>query len=250
MNRKDVLIIIPAYNEEKNLGAVLDELNKPPYNEYADILVINDGSTDRTADIAREHGATVISNVYNMGYGVALQLGYKYAVRRDYPYLIQMDGDGQHDLCNIEKIYTELRTLDVDGKTPDIVLGGRFMKGSSEFKTSTLKKIAYALFRFLIKLFAHTKISDPTTGLQGLKLEAYSEYAGYKKFDDKYPDANMITQMILMGYKVKEIPAVMHQRISGKSMHSGIVAPIIYMIRMTLSITAVYFRVKLSQKKK
>lgn len=244
-NRKEVLILIPAYNEEKNLGAVLDELNQPPYADIADILVVNDGSADNTSAVARSHGATLISNVYNMGYGSALQLGYKYADRRGYQYVIQMDGDGQHDLCNITKIYETLKTPDVDGKIPDIVLGGRFMKGSSEFKTSAIKKFAYALFRGLIWLYTGNKICDPTTGLQGLTRDAFVMYSGFKKFDDKYPDANMITQMMLLKFKVKEIPAVMHQRTSGKSMHSGIVAPMIYMIRMTLSITAVFFRVKI-----
>lgn len=244
MTRKEVLIIIPAYNEEKNLGDVLSKLQGPPFSDYVDVLVVNDGSFDATANVAREYGVTVISNVYNMGYGSALQLGYKYACRHRYPYVIQMDGDGQHDVCNIERIYKELKSEDADGNLPDIVLGGRFMEGSSEFKTSLSKKIAYTLFRGLIRLCTGNKICDPTTGLQGLNQNAYTFYSGYKKFDDKFPDANMITQMMLLGYNVREIPAVMHQRLSGKSMHSGIISPIIYMIRMTLSILAVFYRVR------
>ena len=84
---------------------------------------------------------------------------------------------------------------------------------------------------------------DPTTGLQGLSKRAIAFYGGYNHFDDKYPDANMIMQMILLGYRVVEIPAVMHARTEGVSMHSGL-KPILYMLRMMFSIIAVWVRIK------
>ena len=86
-------------------------------------------------------------------------------------------------------------------------------------------------------------ICDPTTGLQGLSRKAFLYYSKYKHFDDKYPDANMIIQMLLLGFKVEEIPAVMHNRQTGVSMHSGL-KPVIYMFRMVFSIIGVVFRVK------
>ena len=87
-------------------------------------------------------------------------------------------------------------------------------------------------------------IADPTTGLQGLSREAFLFYSEYNHFDDKYPDANMLMQMLLLGYCVKEIPAVMHTRDTGKSMHSGL-RPAWYMLRMLFSMLAVVFRVKI-----
>lgn len=245
---KDTLIIIPAYNEEKNIAPVLASLNETEISSFADVLVINDASKDATAPLVRslmDKGYNVIlqDQVFNMGYGTALQVGYKYAVRRHYKYVIQMDADGQHDPCNVPVIYKALTTPDADGNTSDIILGARFMDGSGEYKTSRVKKFAYSLFRAMIKSITGVHISDPTTGLQGLSRRAFIYYSMYNKFDDKYPDANMITQMLMLGFRVKEIPAVMHYRTSGVSMHSGL-KPIIYMIRMVLSITAVYFRVK------
>ena len=108
------------------------------------------------------------------------------------------------------------------------------MEGSSDFPVSVTKKLAYALFRQMIKMTTGRHICDPTTGLQGLSRKAFLYYSKYKHFDDKYPDANMIIQMLLLGFKVEEIPAVMHNRQTGVSMHSGL-KPVIYMFRMVFS---------------
>lgn len=138
--QKELLIIMPAYNEEKNIEAVLYELEKPEISSIADILVMNDASSDSTNWVVKAHGHTLVTHVFNLGYGSALQLGYKYAIRRKYKYVIQMDADGQHDVCNIPKIYERLRQRDADGRYPDIVLGSRFMEGSSDFPVSVTKK--------------------------------------------------------------------------------------------------------------
>ena len=242
--QKELLIIIPAYNEEKNIGALLDRLKEPKIREIADLLVMNDASTDNTLGVVREKGVEGITHVFNLGYGSGLQVGYKYATDRGYRYVIQMDADGQHDACNIEKIYERLRTGDGNGHCPDIVLGSRFVEGSTAYPVSLVKKIAYVLFRILIRMGTGKKIMDPTTGLQGLSRRAFSFYARYNHFDDQYPDANMIMQMLLLGFRVEEIPAVMHVRTVGVSMHSGL-KPIIYMFRMMFSIIAVWIRIKL-----
>lgn len=239
MQNKELLIIIPAHNEEHSIANVLDELEKTEIRDIADVLVMNDASSDRTEQIVRRYSMIVVNDIFNLGYGSAIQLGYKYAVRNGYRYIIQMDADGQHDTCNIPKIYRALKTVDVEGKSPDIVLGSRFMEGSAPFSVSIAKKLAMALFRNLIYFATGRRIYDPTTGLQGLSIRAIEYYAGYDHFDDRYPDANMITRMLMKGYKILEIPAVMHQRENGKSMFSGL-KPVLYMLRMTGSILAVY----------
>jgi len=241
--KKEVLIIIPAYNEGKTIGNLLEKLEQPEIAEIADVLVMNDASRDNTAEVVRSRGHEVVSHVFNLGYGSGLQVGYKYAERRGYKYVIQMDADGQHDVSNVRKLYERLTTPDADGTYPDIVLGSRFVPGSISFPVSVLKKIAFVLFRNLIKLGTGKKIMDPTTGLQGLSHRAFSFYAGYGHFDDRYPDANMIMQMLLLGFRVVEIPAVMYARSEGVSMHSGL-KPIVYMFRMMFSIVAVWLRVK------
>lgn len=241
--QKEVLIIIPAYNEEKNITKVLDKLEQPEIKNIADVLVMNDASSDKTNWIVKGRHHTLVTHVFNLGYGSALQLGYKYAIRRGYQYVIQMDADGQHDVCNIPEIYKALKEKDADGKVPDIVLASRFMPGSPAFPTSGSKKLAYRLFRFMIRIGTGKRIMDPTTGLQGLNRRTVLYYSQYNHFDDKYPDANIIMQMLLLGFRIREIPAVMHPRTEGVSMHSGL-KPIMYMFRMFFSILAILFRIK------
>lgn len=239
---KELLIIIPAYNEAGNIQKVLEELERPEISEVADVLVVNDASSDGTNWIAKSRNHILVSHVFNLGYGSALQLGYKYAIRRKYRYVIQMDGDGQHDSGNVMALYKKLKEKDEDGNRPDIVLGCRFMKGSAPYQVSLFKKAAYKWFRFLIRRATGATMCDPTTGLQGLSRRTVLYYSQYQHFDDKYPDANMLLQMLLLGYRVSQIPAVMHNRTAGKSMHSGL-KPFLYMIRMTFSVLAAWFRV-------
>ena len=240
---KDLLIIIPAYNEEKNIPAVLDQLERSEIAGIADILVMDDASSDRTRQLVKERGHAVVTHLYNLGYGSGLQLGYKYAVKKNYRYVIQMDADGQHDICNAPELYKRLKTPDKEGRCPDIVLGSRFLEGSAPFPVSPVKRFAFVLFRLLIRLCTGRRIMDPTTGLQGLSKRAFQFYSGYSNFDDRYPDANMLLQMLMLGFRVEEIPAVMHARREGVSMHSGL-KPMFYMFRMMFSLIAVWIRVR------
>ena len=237
---KPLLVIIPVYNEEKNICSVLEALSSPEIAEIADVLVMNDASTDTTAEKAWDCGAHCVTHVFNLGYGGGLQVGYKYADRQGYRYVIQMDGDGQHDVCNVLPLYDKLR-----GETePDIVVGSRYMDGSSPYNPGFLKDAAYKWFRLLLRWMTGVSIADPTSGLQGLSRRAIRFYARFRHFDDRYPDANMLAQMLLLGFRVEQVPAVMHYRMEGTSMHSGLIRPAVYMLRMTLSLLSVWIRVK------
>ena len=244
MPNKDLLIMLPAYNEEACIGQFLQALHTAGVDEFADVLVVNDGSRDRTSAIAKENGARVVTHIYNLGYGCALQTAYKYAVRYNYQYLIQIDSDGQHDVCNIQAIYELLRAADA----PDIVIGSRFLQNAVTFHIPFVKKIAIGFFRFLIKNATGQRILDPTSGLQGLTRRAFLFYSYYDQFDFEYPDANMIVQMLLNNFKIMEVPAVMHQRETGTSMHSGL-KPILYIFKMVFSTFVVIARERAAQKK-
>ena len=174
--KKKLLIIIPAYNEEGSIGKFLSQLIS------SDELPI-----------------LVISHPYNLGYGTALQTGYKYGVYNDYQYLIQMDSDGQHDICNIPNIYACLKSH----KAPDLVIGSRFLKESQSFPISLKKRLAIHFFRKAVKLASKQEISDPTSGLQGLTRSVFEYYAQVGNFDNNYPDANMLVQMALLECKIR-----------------------------------------------
>jgi len=243
---KELLIIMPAYNEEKNIGAFLRSLRDAGIFNIADVLVINDGSSDNTSAEAKENGAEIITLIYNLGYGCALQTGYKYAVREGYKYLIQMDGDGQHDVCNIKTIFQALSDP-VDA--PDIVIGSRFLKNSKSFPVSTAKKIATNFFRAFIWFSTRHEILDTTSGLQGISRAAFLYCSYYNNFVSDFPDANMIIQMLLNNFKVEEVPAVMHEREAGESMHSGL-KPILYLFKMVVNTVIVIVREKINSRKK
>lgn len=247
---KDTLLIIPAYNEDMNIEQTIRGLMERSVPEKMDILIINDGSSDRTLEKAKSFEPTVkvIDQVFNMGYGAALQTGYKYAVSHGYDYLLQMDSDGQHDPENLNKIIDRLKgraersglppkekAQVPEDRLPDIVIGSRFLEGSQTFQVSGLKKIAIALFNAVIRVLTGYCLTDPTSGLQGLNRSAFTYYAGFQNFDIRYPDLNMIVQMIFLGYHVEEIPAIMHERMAGTSMHAGIIQPIKYMFVMFVS---------------
>ncbi len=239
-----VLIIVPAFNEEANMAALFNNLCTPEIQSFADILVVNDASMDQTGFIAKNYNVSVVTHVFNLGYGSALQVGYKYAVRRGYDYVIQIDADGQHNTSNIAHIYQCLTTQNAEGNLPDIVIGSRFVEGSQSFKISGIKKISLAMFSWVIKKATGKVITDPTSGLQGLNKKTFTYYSKFGNFDYFYPDANMIIQMLLLGYKVEETASVMHERKAGSSMHTGLLRQMLYMMIMPLSILTVIKRVK------
>ena len=155
----------------------------------------------------------------------------------NYEFIIQMDADGQHDVCNIGTIYNKL----THGKHPyDIVIGSRFIgERKSSMQVGIAKKVAIGFFNMAIRLVTKKQFTDPTSGLQGLSRRAFTAYSLYDNFDTNYPDANIITKMLLNGYWLREVPAVMHERKSGVSMHSGLRKNIAYMFTVTLNILVV-----------
>lgn len=231
MSALKALIIIPALNEEKNIATVLRELKSCI---SCDVLVINDGSKDATSSVARAEGVAVIDHLYNIGYGGALQTGFKFAVLHDYEYVIQFDGDGQHSPEDIDKILAKLKT-----NSCDIVIGSRFLSATKN--VGVMKGIAIRCFRFLIKLFTGFTITDPTSGLQGLNRKAFSYYAIMGNYPEDFPDADTLIHMLRKEFKVCEIPANIRDRMSGTSMHIGS-KTVYYLIKMLVSIFVVVIR--------
>ena len=216
-----ILVIIPAYNEEENIEKVIKEIKSDI--DYADILVINDCSKDNTYEIVKKNGVKCITNVFNMRYAMAVQVGIKYACQNGYDYVIQLDGDGQHIASEAEKLYLTAKETNAD-----IVIGSRYLKDMG-YPCPFFRRIGTKMFEKMIKLFTKRKISDPLSGFQCLNrrvIEKYSKMGNYPE----YPDANLIIEMLLTGYKIVEVPVKMRIRENGVSMHSGIIKPIKYMI--------------------
>ncbi len=226
----DTLIIVPAFNEERSIEQVIDEIRDQKI--CADLLIIDDGSVDKTPEIIRAMGCHVLSLYFNCGYGIACQAGFKYAVERNYQYIMKMDSDGQHRAFSLPAILAKLK----EGQS-DIVIGSRFLS-EEKYKSGRVRKVAIGLFRIIIKLSTGAVISDPSSGLQGMNRKAFTFCSKADNYAEDYPDADVLIKLLRSGFKVQEVPAEFRERVYGKGMHTGL-KPVYYMAKMLVSILVV-----------
>jgi hypothetical protein len=227
-----LLIIIPAYNEEGRVGEVIRDVKGAL--PLADVLVVDDASSDRTATEAIEAGAISVSLPVNLGYGAALQTGYKFGVRHGYEILGQIDGDGQH---KAEYLTSMLRAL--DEREADVIIGSRFLDRDGHYQPSLARAMGIGLFARIASLTTRRHISDPTSGLQLMRI-AVARFFCSEIYPTDYPDADILILLHRTGYDVSEVPVQMRPS-PGKSMHTGHSSPY-YVYKMFLSIFVTLLR--------
>lgn len=219
------LIIIPAYNEELNIEQVIKNIEDRCPN--ADYLVVNDCSADETRKVLQNIHASYVSAPVNLGIGGAVQTGYQYALQYDYDIAIQVDGDGQHDVTYVAEM---IRTI--ESEEADIVIGSRFIDKEG-FQSSGLRRTGINLLSLLIFCMCGKKIKDVTSGFRAVNREFIRIYA--ENYPDDYPEPEAIVTAVLYGGRIKEIPVIMKERISGKS-SIDLRKSIYYMIKVSLAI--------------
>lgn len=238
--KKKVLLIIPAYNEEKNiLNTVtkIDSFNKKMKTNY-DYVVINDGSTDSTEDILVKNNINHISLIHNLGIGGAVQTGYKYAYENEYDVAIQFDGDGQH---NVEYVKNLLQYMEKNKY--DMVIGSRYVESNSknegEFKSTALRRFGIKIISLVIKLFTGKKITDTTSGFRACNKRVI-EYFSHE-YPLEYPEPISTTILIKKGYNIGECHVEMNAREGGVSSIRAW-KTVYYMFNVILSIVVTCFR--------
>lgn len=225
---KKILIIIPAYNEEESIVPVITVLQRD-YPQF-DYVIINDGSSDRTEQICREHDFHLVSQPINLGLAGAFQTGMKYALKNGYDAALQFDADGQHLPQYIQPM------LDKLSEGYDIVIGSRFV---SEKKPFTLRMIGNYLISFAIRLTTGKKINDPTSGMRMYNRRMIREFAIQINHT---PEPDTISYLIRRGAKVGEVQVEMRERVAGTS-YLNLPRSIGYMLQMAVSILVVqWFR--------
>ena len=222
LNMKTILLI-PAYNEEANIVATVSKVIDAGY----DYVVINDGSSDRTLELCREHDFNVLNLCFNLGIGGAIQAGHKYAYRHGYDIDIQFDGDGQHDVNHVKTLVDAIE----DGN--DLVIGSRFISEDNQFKSSLLRRVGIRWLGGVLKTFAHVTVTDATSGFRAVNRKAMELFS--KDYPDDYPEPESIAAAARRGLKVKEVPVVMHERQGGSSSIAGF-SSVYYMIKVTLAV--------------
>ncbi|HGM9262967.1 TPA: glycosyltransferase family 2 protein [Streptococcus pyogenes] len=222
------LIIIPAYNESSNIVNTIRtiESDAPDF----DYIIIDDCSTDNTLAICQKQGFNVISLPINLGIGGAVQTGYLYAQRCGYDVAVQVDGDGQHNPCYLEKMVEVLVQSSVN-----MVIGSRFITKEG-FQSSFARRIGIKYFTWLIALLTGKKITDATSGLRLIDRSLIERFANH--YPDDYPEPETVVDVLVSHFKVKEIPVVMNERQGGVSSIS-LTKSVYYMIKVTLAILVV-----------
>lgn len=226
------LVVIPAYNEAANVGGVVEDVRSslPDF----DVLVVDDGSADETAREARRAGAHVLRLPVNSGYGVALQSGYKYAVRQGYGTVAQMDADGQHKARYMPELLELVRRGEAD-----IVIGSRFLDGDGHYQPSRARKIGMGIFSRMASRIMRQHVSDPTSGYQVMRVDVARFFCS-DVYPADYPDADILILLHRSGFRVREV-AVQMRMPTGKSMHSGH-RSLYYVYKMFLSILVTMLR--------
>ncbi|HJS69384.1 MAG TPA: glycosyltransferase family 2 protein [Gaiellaceae bacterium] len=215
-DRADTLVFVPAWNEEQNLPGVLDELagGLPE----ADVLVVDDGSTDGTARVAAEHGATVESFGENRGLAFGIAAGYAYAAEHGYAYCGRVDADGQHPVVELARLLTRVRSGECD-----VAVGSRFVHGDGyepyRYKPSPARVVGTGLLRRAMRVALGRPFHDATSGMYAVNAKAMPVLG--KPYEAGAPEVESLLRLRDAGLRVEEIPVDMRERASGESKLAG-----------------------------
>jgi glycosyltransferase involved in cell wall biosynthesis len=225
------IAIVPAHNEEQNLGRVLDELHA--FDPGLEVVVVSDGSVDGTAAVAEAHGAHVLRLPFNLGIGGAVQTGFRYAWEEGYELVVRVDGDGQHDPSQLDRVLGPV----LDGEA-DIVVGSRFA-GAAGYRSSAVRRIGIRLLAWIVSAIARQRVTDTTSGFQALNRRAIALFAADYPHD--YPEVEGMVMTIKHRLRLQEVPVTMRVREHGRS-SIGAAASIYYMAKVLLALLVGLFR--------
>lgn len=224
--RDRILIIIPAYNEEKNIANVIQSLKDA--DKTYECLVVNDGSKDSTQQKAEESGlATVIQLPANLGIGGAVQTGFKYAFYNNFDYAIQFDGDGQHLASEIPKILSPLQDNDWD-----VCIGSRFVEKTMGFQSTFMRRIGIRIFEWMSGVLIGKKITDSTSGFRAYNKQAIAFLA--TNYPTDYPEPETVILLGKNDFRIREVSVEMIERQGGESSISGLKSAH-YMVKVILA---------------
>ena len=226
------LAIVPARNEEAAVGGVVAELRA--FDPGLDVVVVDDGSTDATAERAAAAGAAVVRLPFNLGIGGAVQTGFKYALERGYETVLRLDGDGQHDPGQIPNLLAPLERGDAD-----VVVGSRFANGGGGYRAPFARRAGIRWFARLVSLLTRQRLTDTTSGFQAVNGRAIRLFAADYPHD--YPEVEAAVMVVRHRLRIVEVPATMRGRETGASSITAL-RSLYYAVKVTLALVVAVFR--------
>jgi glycosyltransferase involved in cell wall biosynthesis len=227
------IAIVPAYNEEDSVGRVLDELRA--FDPGLEVVVVDDGSTDRTADTARARGAHVVRLPFNLGIGGAVQTGFRYAWEHGFEIAVRVDGDGQHDPRELGAVLEPVLADEAD-----IAVGSRF-SGRNGYRSSRSRRIGIRLLAWCVSALTRQRITDPTSGFQAANRLGIRLFAADYPHD--YPEAEATVMVFKHRLRLQEVPVATRARETGRSSITAL-RSVYYMVKVLLAIFVALFRRK------
>jgi glycosyltransferase involved in cell wall biosynthesis len=225
------IAIVPALNEEETVGRVIDEIRA--FDPGFDIVVVDDGSVDRTAGVAADRGAFVLRLPFNLGIGGAMQTGYRFAFERGYDIAVQIDGDGQHDPQQLPAILAPVLAGEAD-----LCVGSRFT-GNSEFRSSFTRRLGIKIFAAVVSAVVRQKVTDTTSGFRAVNRRGIALFAADYPHD--YPEVEATVMSVKHKLRLREVPVAMRARGGGASSITAL-RSVYYMTKVLLAIFVGLFR--------
>jgi len=204
---ESLLLIVPAWNEEGAIAGVVQSLRR--YMPQTPVLVIDDCSSDRTVAIAREAGAEILPLPHHLGLGGCVQAGYKLAYELGFKYVIRIDGDGQHDARDVERIFERLKTSGCE-----MVIGSRYLNGTG-MQERGLRGLGVRFFRMVLRPILGRPVHDPTSGFVGVNRAALDVFS--RSFPLDYPEIEALVVLQRRRFRFEEVPCKMRPRVTGRS---------------------------------
>jgi glycosyltransferase involved in cell wall biosynthesis len=230
----DVLVVIPAYNEADSVGGVVSEVLESAPKVH--VLVVDDASLDATATLARKAGAEVITNVFNLGVGGAMRVGFRYAVAKGYRAMIQVDGDGQHDPHDLGRLLDPIE----DRAEPMVAIGARFA-GRGEYDAPRARRWAMRLLAWYLSRMTHVHLTDVTSGFRAHNRSAIELFARTYPADYLADTVESLVIVIEAGGAVTQIPVSMRSRTGGSPSQSPLRSTA-YLTRVAFMLALAVFR--------